>query len=561
MPTLRIYQEEARQAIFNSWLEYQRTLLVLPTGLGKTIIFSAITKDVISNDKRVLILAHRGELLEQAIDKLKKFDVDATLEKAKFHADESSKVVVASVQTLQQDNRLHAFSKDYFDYIVIDECHHATTNSYKHILDYFDNAKVLGVTATPKRSDTRKLSELFEDVAYSYDIVTAINEGYLCNINIRRCNISIDLSETRITAGDYNASDLGETLNKYLESIIDGIKDYAIGRKTLIFTPTIAIADKFTELLRANGFRAASVNGKSKDRDDIKRDFANGYIDVVCNCMLWTEGFDEPSVDCIINLRPTRSVGLYTQIIGRGLRPADNKENLLVLDFLWHSGRKGFDILSPIDLFVDDSDAEYTEEYLNSGEEFNLLELSDMAHNDRVSAEEALMKKLEMSNNKYFAGRPFREVDNPNFHYRYEIDDKDNMLILDSIAVMDKNIAFLFGQSEGIEWYPVTRWHINEMTTKQSDFLESIGINPQNVIYKGLAANILTQFNKRRNNNLCSIKQYNILKKRGFQNVEKWTNEDAKEVIDILAKNNWRLPYGFKTKNYTPKSFKTKKNK
>lgn len=554
MSKLRNYQIEACNSVLHSFQTNQRVLLILPTGCGKTIIFSALTKHITTKlNGRVLILAHRGELLEQAQAKLKRFGIESELEKAESRAGDA-RVVVASIQTLGKESRLAGFNRDDFDYIIIDECHHATTKTYKIIIDYFENAKVLGVTATPKRSDAKKLTDVFDDIAFSYDIRKAQSEGWLAPIHMRRVPLSIDLTDVRITAGDYNAGDVGDTLEDYLDDIINNIKRFAMNRKILIFTPTVSVAETMSEKLNAAGFRSAEVNGKSKDRDEIKEKFANNELNVVCNCMLWTEGFDEPSVDCIINLRPTRSVGLYTQIIGRGLRICEGKNDLLVLDFLWHSSKREFDILSPVDIFIDTNDTKYANEILNDNEEIDILDLADRANEAKESAEEALRRQLELSARKYFYDAPFREEDNPNIQYKYTI--YGNLMMLDSIIFKDKTISMLFNKDPETEWFPFAPWHMERMSDKQEEYMKGLGINPKNIVYKGFACIIFDKVDLRRKKGLCTLKQYNLLSKRGFKNVEQWRFEDAAEMITILANNNWRLPKGLRPTTYKPEGLK-----
>ena len=194
---LRPYQEEARVKVQEQWDGgVQKTLLVLPTGCGKTIVFSKIIEDRVKQGDRVLILAHRGELLEQASDKLKKSTgLNTALEKADSTSLNSwFRVTVGSVQTLQREKRLNQFSNDYFDTIVIDEAHHCISNSYQNVLNHFDKAKVLGVTATPDRGDMQNLGTYFESLAYEYKIVDAIKEGYLSKIQSLTIPLNLDLS-------------------------------------------------------------------------------------------------------------------------------------------------------------------------------------------------------------------------------------------------------------------------------------------------------------------------------------------------------------------------------
>ena len=245
------------------------------------------------------------------------------------------RIIVGSVQTLCRDSRLALFSKSYFDTIIIDEAHHALSSSYQAILNYFDTADILGVTATPDRSDMQNLGKVFDSLAYEYTLRDAISSGYLVKIQVQTLPLHIDFTNVKITAGDFQAGDIGRVLDPYLEQIADTLRDYK-DRKIVVFLPLIETSQKFCKMLIERGFNAAEVNGNSKDRNEITEAFANGKYNVLCNSMLLTEGWDCPSVDCVIVLRPTKSRALYTQMIGRGTRLYEGKDYLLVLDFLWH---------------------------------------------------------------------------------------------------------------------------------------------------------------------------------------------------------------------------------
>src|SRR5690625_5302389 len=339
---LRPYQQEARIAIQDEWKSgVKNTLLVLPTGTGKTIVFSKVIEDRVRKGERVLVLAHRGELLEQAADKLEK---STGLKTATEKAEETSihswyRVVVGSVQTLMREKRLSKFSKDFFDTIIIDEAHHCISDSYQRVLNYFEDAKVLGVTATPDRGDMRNLGTYFESLAYEYTLPKAIKEGYLSPIKALTIPLKLDLSSVKQQAGDFSTSDLGTALDPYLEPIADDMVNVASDRTIVAFLPLIKTSQRFTEILNDKGFRAAEVNGESKDRAEILEDFENGRYNVLCNSMLLTEGWDCPSADCIVVLRPTRIRSLYSQMVGRGTRLFEGKTELLLLDFLWHTDR------------------------------------------------------------------------------------------------------------------------------------------------------------------------------------------------------------------------------
>lgn len=320
---LRPYQQEAKESIFEEWDKgVKKTLLVLPTGCGKTIVFAKVTEECVRQGKRVLIMAHRGELLEQASDKIEKATgLGSALEKAEHTCIGSwFRVVVGSVQTLQNVNRLKKFSTDYFDTIIIDEAHHCLSDSYQRVLQYFSDAEVLGVTATPDRGDMRNLVQYFESLAYEYTLPMAIKQGYLCPIKAMTIPLDIDLSSVSMQSGDFKASDIDTALDPYLYQIAQEMKKYCMDRKTVVFLPLVKTSQKFRDILNSEGFHAAECNGSTQARKEILDDFENGKYNVLCNSMLLTEGWDCPSVDCVIVLRPTKVRGLYCQMVGRGTR-------------------------------------------------------------------------------------------------------------------------------------------------------------------------------------------------------------------------------------------------
>lgn len=239
---LRPYQQEAREAVQAEWAKgRKRTLLVLPTGCGKTIVFSKIIEDQVKEGKRVLVLAHRSELLEQASDKLKTATgLGTALEKAENTSIGSwYRVVVGSVQTMQREKRLSQFPPNWFDTIVVDEAHHAISDGYQRVLGYFEQSNVLGVTATPDRGDMKNLGSYFDSLAYEYSLVQAIKEGYLSKIKALTIPLSLDLSNVSMSAGDFKASDVGTALDPYLEQIADEMVKQCADRKTVVFLPLV----------------------------------------------------------------------------------------------------------------------------------------------------------------------------------------------------------------------------------------------------------------------------------------------------------------------------------
>ena len=248
---------------------------------------------------RCLILAHRGELLDQAADKLlKATGLRCAVEKAEETCLGSwYRVAVGSVQSLQRPSRLARFEEDHFGCIVVDEAHHVLSDGYQRVLEHFPDAKVLGVTATPDRGDMRNLGQYFEHLAYEYTLPRAIRDRYLCPIKAVTIPLKLDLSGVGVQGGDFKSSDIDTALDPYLYQIASEMRQYCKDRRTVVFLPLVKTSQKFRDILEQNGFRAAEVNGNSQDRAEILRDFENGRYDVLCNSMLLTEGWDCPAVD------------------------------------------------------------------------------------------------------------------------------------------------------------------------------------------------------------------------------------------------------------------------
>ena len=525
--SLRPYQQAARDSIHAQWEQGRlRTLLVLPTGTGKTIVFASVAADQVRAGDRVLILAHRGELLEQAADKLQRSTgLVSAVEKAESTCLNSwFRVVVGSVQTLQRSARLERFPRDYFGTIIIDEAHHAITDGYRRILDYFEGAKVLGVTATPDRGDMRNLGEVFDSLAYEYKLTDAIKEGYLCKIMAQTIPLQLDISEVGFTSGDYSLGQLGTALDPYLEQIAAEMVQRCRGRKTVVFLPLIKTSQKFRDLLNAKGFQAAEVNGQSADRKEVLADFDAGKYNVLCNSMLLTEGWDCPSVDCVVVLRPTKVRSLYSQMVGRGTRLAEGKTDLLLLDFLWMTDKH--ELCRPADLVCEDRAVarQMTENLAETGAPEDIEEAAAQACEDVVAQrEEALAKQLAEQRRK-----KAKLVD----PLQYEM----------SI------------QAEDLSGYvPAFGWEAGPPTEQQTSALEKLGILPDAVESAGKASLLLDRLHKRRDEDLTTPKQIRCLEKYGFQHVGTWSFEQAKHMIDRIAAQGWRgVPKGVTPSTYTP---------
>lgn len=212
------------------------------------------------------------------------------------------------------------------------EAHHCLSDSYQKVLNHFDGANVLGVTATPDRGDQKNLGEYFDSKAYEYSMASAIRDGYLCPIKAQMIPLKLDLGSVGISNGDFAVNDIGSALDPYLRQIADAMVYYCKGRKTVVFLPLIATSQKFCAMLNEAGLSAVEINGNSPDREQILQDFDNGHYDVLCNSMLLTEGWDCPCVDCIVVLRPTKIRSLYQQMVGRGMRLFPGKDHARIVE-------------------------------------------------------------------------------------------------------------------------------------------------------------------------------------------------------------------------------------
>ena len=524
---LRPYQQKARDRIHAEWdAGHTRTLLVLPTGTGKTIVFASVAADQVRAGDRVLILAHRGELLEQAADKLQRSTgLVSAVEKAESTClDSWFRVVVGSVQTLQRTARLERFPQDYFGTIIIDEAHHAITDGYRRILDYFSGAKVLGVTATPDRGDMRNLGEVFDSLAFEYKLTDAIKEGYLCKIMAQTIPLQLDITSVTMSGGDYAVGDLGTALDPYLEQIAAEMARRCKSRKTVVFLPLIKTSQKFRDLLNTYGFRAAEVNGQSEDRREVLADFDAGKYNVLCNSMLLTEGWDCPSVDCVVVLRPTKVRSLYSQMVGRGTRLSPGKTDLLLLDFLWMTDKH--ELCRPADLVCEDRAVarQMTETLAETGCPEDIEQAAAQASEDVVAQrEEALAKQLAEQRRK-----KAKLVD----PLQYEM----------SI------------QAEDLSGYvPTFGWEAGPPSDKQTAALEKLGILPDAVESAGKAALLLDRLHKRQTEGLTTPKQIRLLERYGFRHVGSWSFDAASRMINRIAAGGWRgVPKGVDPKNFTP---------
>ncbi len=338
---LRDYQNECIDTVLNEFQSgINRQLISLPTGSGKTIIMSAIAKQI---NKKTLILAHREELIQQTVDKMRLFWPEVSIGVCMGERDEiHSQIVVGSVQSCSRSKRLNRLLDLGFELLLIDEAHHATADSYQNIIKATgfsndSNKLLIGVTATASRSDKQSLGETFDKITFNRSISTMILAGYLSPVIGRKILTNLALDRIRTQNGDFAVRDLSEAVNTDQRNkfIVDKFKEYAEGRKGVAFCCDVKHSKDLAKLFTKEGIQAAAVWGDmptDKRKKTLKK-FKHGKIQVVTSCGILVEGYDEPSIDAIIMARPTKSSALYIQSVGRGLRLWPGKSNCLVLDF------------------------------------------------------------------------------------------------------------------------------------------------------------------------------------------------------------------------------------
>ena len=366
---LRDYQHRAVDAVLNEFQESQSTLLVLPTGCGKTVCFAEIIRRF---GKRALVIAHRTELITQAVDKIHRTTgLRCEIEMADLRVMGFPDVVVSTVQTQTSGGdglgRMGRFSPDDFGLVIIDEAHHAPAKAYRRMLDYYKQnprLKILGVTATPDRADEKALGQIFDTVAFDYEILDAIHDGWLVPIEQQVVSVAgLDYSSIRTTAGDLNGGDLATVMEEEsnLHAIAAPTIDIAGTRRTLVFAASVRQAERLCEIFNRHKNGCADfvcgTTPKELRAKTIKR-FEDGAIQYVVNVGVFTEGFDAPHTEIIVLARPTKSRSLYAQMIGRGTRPLpgivdalpanymrrhaikkSDKPACLVVDFAGNAGR------------------------------------------------------------------------------------------------------------------------------------------------------------------------------------------------------------------------------
>lgn len=516
---LRPYQEKAVALTGDALSAKRSALVVMPTGTGKTTFFSEMARTW-SQKGRVLVLAHREELISQAAERIRtQTGVRVGIEMADSRSSILSPepVVVASVQTLCRSKRRAKFEAEEFALIIIDEAHHSTSKSYRQILEHFPEARVLGVTATPDRTDEVGLYNVFEHVAFTYDIEDAIRDGYLCKVKQMAVYCKdFDVSNVRTKMGDLSESDLQQVMQ--LETVLHQIAMPLVretqGRQTIVFAPGVKAAHALSDVLSRYTTAQVGVVDGAMDKEQRRATldaYAKGEIQYLVNCQVLTEGYDAPATSCVAVARPTKSRSLYTQMVGRGLRTHPGKEDCLILDFYGNAGKHK--LCCPLDVLG------------GQGLPDDIREMAlAMARNGPIGLEEAVLKaheqKAEQVRAKLIKSRSMtaklRSID-----YTTEEVSPFGMLMLDA-KVSERNAL-----EPGL-------------TDKQKAFLERSGIDAGQASKMGIrqASKAIDAIVDRRRKNLCTYKQAALLLRFGYS--PDVTMVEAKRILDELAASGWR---------------------
>jgi superfamily II DNA or RNA helicase len=521
---LRDYQEECRDAVHSHFETEARALVVMGTGAGKTVEFAALAADVVAAEAgRVLVLTDQFDLVDQAIEKIKDVaGLYADAEQGDRVASPKARVVVATVQSMA--GRLDRYPADTFALVVCDECDRAEAPQWQAVISHFAGAKVLGVTATPNRADRKSILRTFETKVFEISALELIRRGYLVPITVRELPLKIDLSTVKVAGGDYDATELGHVVQSIFGEVLEWLKEIAPHRKTLVFCPDVASSKKFAAVASLADWTCRHIDGTSPNRRELKKGFSewrpgadnpHHTFQVMVNPILLGRGYDEPSIDCVVNLRPTGSISLYQQIVGRGTRlwcpwgcggPCDHpeaKQDLLVLDFLYQFKELG--PVRPADL-VTDSPTKRAEiqRRLAMGHQLDLATLeAEASAAMEANLVQALMdaaKKRKGAKGEYFNALEFAA----NLHV-----------------------------PELLDYAPETDAEAEPCPDRLLKKLALQGIQKESVVCVGQAQRLLQVLQARKEAGLAGMKSVFWLRKWGYPNPE---NISAARAKSILAK-------------------------
>lgn len=346
--SLRPYQQSAKEGIFAAWDECDNVMFQMPTGTGKTRLFTSIISDIkawgilTQNNPKILIIAHRVELIEQISENLDRYKVNHGIIAGGKERNLRPLVQVASIQTITHRTNRDVASSLGVDFIIIDEAHHSTANSYKKLWELYPEAKKLGVTATPWRMNHLGFTSVYDRLIVSKSIKEFINEGWLapyCYYSIKdNSRVRHDISgiDEFDVEGDYKVSALERVMDNVSirANLLDSYMKLAKGKKGIIYSVSRKHSDHICEEFKQAGISIVRIDSETprEERRTYVQRFKNGQIDIIVNVDIFSEGFDCPDIEFIQLARPTKSLVKYLQQVGRGLRPTASKEKCIILD-------------------------------------------------------------------------------------------------------------------------------------------------------------------------------------------------------------------------------------
>lgn len=498
---LRDYQNRAAEAVNKGWRDgWRRQLGVAATGAGKTILFSHLAAQ---EKGRTLILAHREKLVTQAVDKLRAATgIFASVEQGASRAMPGHAVIVGSVQSMRR--RAAKYAPDAFDLVICDEAHHVLSDEWQSVLSRFESARVLGVTATPDRSDRKSLSKYFQNVAFEIGLLELISAGHLCGLRALRLDVELDTKHLKLKSGkDLSADRAAELISPQLEALAQAVAGEIWDRKALVFLPRCDVSEAFAAALTKHGIDARHTSGVDEGQDATLAWYAEaGRGTALCNAMLLTEGYDQPDIDCVVVLRATRSRSLYAQMVGRGTRNAPDKEFCLLIDPLWICGE--IDLCRPADLLGGDKlHREKLQDRLDEGLDLEAAEA--IAQKD---VEAALAAALEEARKNRKAPRGMVDP------------------LAWAIGIHDSDLE---------QYEPTMPWEEQAATESQKRELGALGIWTEDLT-RGFAERLIARVAARRACGLASPKQVMLLRQLGEPNAELMTKEQAGYIIGQLRR-------------------------
>jgi superfamily II DNA or RNA helicase len=553
---LRDYQQETIERIGEAFNEgFSAPLAVLATGLGKTVIFSEYVRQFLRESyKRVLVLAHRAELIWQAKAKIEAIcGCSVGVEMGEFRATTfgffKERVIVSTIQTQISGKagagRMRNFNADEFGLLIIDEAHHAVSPSYKRVINYYreSGARILGVTATPDRGDKKALGAVFDVVAKEYDVGDGVREGWLTPIEQRIVTIlGLDFSKMRTTAGDLNGGDLAEEMER--ESNLYGVADATVkiagDRKTLIFCASVKQTERLTEVInRYKADSAVCIDGRAnkEERAQVLREYHEGKYQFLVNCALFTEGFDEPDVACVVFARPTKSRALYAQMLGRGTRPHSSVANLLGLNSTSEQRKAIIARCSKPSVLVLD--------FVGNCGRHKLVTSFDILGScgSQTYSDEVVKRAKKLSDNAQKAGAPML-TNEALEKAKAELEEKKRIEMAKR-AGLKADARYSVQEVDPFDMYNIQRpivrgWgHARKPSNKQIDALHRFRIPNPEKLNNAEATAILSECIKRAAEGRPSLNQDRLLKQLGILYPVR-TFEEASAIISQKLKNKGR---------------------